>query len=44
MIFLVLESMENINLDVILGYRKDNVKHSFKEDYDKKQVYLRNTL
>ena len=31
-------SMENINLDVVLGYRKDNVKHTFTEEYDKKQT------
>ena len=32
----IFTSMENINMDVILGYRKNNEKHSFLEEYDKK--------
>jgi len=27
-------SMHNVNMDCVVGYRKDNQKHSFLEDYD----------
>lgn len=27
----------NVNMDMILGYKKDGVKHSYLEDYDKKK-------
>ena len=30
----LLRCMENVHLDVVLGYKKDGVKHSFLEDYD----------
>lgn len=31
----IFKSMENINLTQILGYRKDNFKYNFLDDYDK---------
>ncbi len=31
----IFKSMENINLDQILGYKKNNEKHYFLDDYDK---------
>ena len=34
----IFTSLENINLDVVLGYRKNNIKHSFLEDYDDTNV------
>ena len=34
----IFTSLENINLDVILGYRKNNEKHTFLEEYDKNQT------
>lgn len=33
----IFKSMENINLHCVLGYRKDNKKFSFLEDYDKRK-------
>lgn len=32
----IFKSIENINLDAVIAYRKDGVKHSFLEDYEKK--------
>ena len=34
----IFTSLENVNLEVILGYRKNNEKHSFLEEYDKNQT------
>ena len=31
----IFKSMENINLNCVLGYQKDKIKHSFLDDYDK---------
>ncbi len=31
----IFKALDNINLNCILGYRKDNVKHSFLEDFEK---------
>jgi len=33
----IFTSASNVNLDMILGYKKDGVKHSFLEDYDNKK-------
>ena len=32
----IFKSLENINAHCILGYRKNGVKHSFLEEYDKR--------
>lgn len=32
----IFKSMENVNMDCILGYKKDGEKHSFLDDYDEK--------
>ena len=34
----IFTSASNINMDMILGFKKDGVKHSFLEDYDKKKT------
>jgi tRNA(Ile)-lysidine synthase TilS/MesJ len=31
----IFKSMSNINMNCILGYKKDNLKHSFLDEYDK---------
>lgn len=31
----IFKSLENINLNCVLGYNKDKIKHSFLDDYDK---------
>lgn len=31
----IFKSVHNINLETVIGYRKDGVKHSFLDDYDK---------
>ncbi|MBS5114309.1 MAG: tRNA 2-thiocytidine biosynthesis protein TtcA [Erysipelotrichaceae bacterium] len=31
----IFRSIHNINLDTIIGYRKDGIEHSFLDDYDK---------
>jgi len=33
--FNIFKSVENVNLDTIIGYRKDNQRYSFLDDYDK---------
>ena len=32
----IFRSIENINLDAVIAYRKDGEKHSFLDEYDKK--------
>lgn len=32
----IFKSLDNVNMDCILGYTKNKIKHSFKEEYDKK--------
>ena len=31
----IFKSLDNINLNCVLGYHKDKIRHSFLEDYDK---------
>ncbi len=33
----IFNSINNINLNTVLGYKKDGVKHSFLDDYDKRK-------
>ena len=33
----IFKSVENINLDAIIGYKENNIKHTFLDDYDKKE-------
>ena len=30
----IFKSVENVNLNTIVGYKKDGVRHFFTEDYD----------
>lgn len=32
----IFKSVENVNLDTVIAYKKDSVKHSFLDDYDNK--------
>ena len=29
----IFNSMENVDLDAVIGYKKDGIKHNFLEDY-----------
>ena len=31
----IFKSVENVNLDTIIAYKKDDIKHNFLDDYDK---------
>ncbi len=33
----IFKSVENVNLDMVIAYKKDNVKHSFLDEYDEKK-------
>ena len=32
----IFSSVENVNIDTVLAYKKDGIKHSFLDDYDSK--------
>ena len=32
----IFRSIENVNLDTVVAYKKNGVRHSFLEDYDSK--------
>ena len=38
----VFKALDNINMDCILGYKKNREYHSFLEDYDSKKQLVQN--